>query len=553
MRFSAFKRIQRILSNYWLVGYGDGVNFRISFEDFYNQFELSASTGGGTPVFFEGLQMPSVNNEGQPLKKGDWTLLTAGQTYTNIGGGDPLNPPTGRWSISIFNGTSWVLKDMGALPIQTGVDTINPLGEGLTKEKAVARYVDPLASILNGGEVLFGDADFSTYTTNNQQDYLFLQKAFPNTVQGKLTEVNVSFHKSGAYNVYVARPVAGKTGVFTMLHKTPKTATVGDNKIVFDINILPGDLIGIGQITGGALVKTKTGVNQLYLNTSPINSNTYNGTEVTFSGSGRIMALNFKVQVTGLKGKVDSMDIEVKKSMKEDKLTYKPSINLFDPSKLVNDRYVNSGGGITSPNDPTPEEDADDWKMLYIDISDIPAGTKINWDAFNLTKPGYIAFYDKTEYVSGSSINLVAGTEEAPSLVNFTNSRGSTLIPPDSKGMAINAKRSTDTDSVFERAMLNIGAELLPYQPFTGKAIEKYNGIPFAGSQVNNQFATDQNTRKTDDVIFHKVTVEELESNVLIANIPEWDEVSANTLVTDQAYKKPDGSGNFIIKAKGGV
>lgn len=118
MKFSAFKRIQKILYNYWIVGYNTDGNFKITFKDFIEGFSLDISTGGGTPIFFDGLNLPDVNNLGDPLAKGDWALLEPGKEYINIGGGSNVITPLGRWSIGVFNGSSWSLKDMGELPMQ---------------------------------------------------------------------------------------------------------------------------------------------------------------------------------------------------------------------------------------------------------------------------------------------------------------------------------------------------------------------------------------------------------------------------------------------------
>lgn len=117
LKFSGFKRIQRILATYWIVGHdSNGSNFQIKFSDFYKQLELSSSGTGGTPIFFDGLQLPNINNEGESLKKGDWAFLPGGKTFVNIAGGANITTPLDRFSIAQFDGVKWVLVDMGALP-----------------------------------------------------------------------------------------------------------------------------------------------------------------------------------------------------------------------------------------------------------------------------------------------------------------------------------------------------------------------------------------------------------------------------------------------------
>lgn len=63
----------------------DGKLFRIDLNRL--ALEIGISSMGGSPIQFEGNILPSLNNEGDPLKKGDWTMLTPGDIYTNIGGG----------------------------------------------------------------------------------------------------------------------------------------------------------------------------------------------------------------------------------------------------------------------------------------------------------------------------------------------------------------------------------------------------------------------------------------------------------------------------------
>lgn len=117
MKFSGFKRISKMLADFALVGYDPkGENTQIAFKDFYAQLELSSSVGGGTPIYFTGTQLPSQNEEGGALVAGNWTLLEVGKTYQNINSGASITTPLGRWSIARFNGSVWILYDLGELP-----------------------------------------------------------------------------------------------------------------------------------------------------------------------------------------------------------------------------------------------------------------------------------------------------------------------------------------------------------------------------------------------------------------------------------------------------
>lgn len=108
-----------------LIGYffgsrqGDLKNFRISAKKVADS--LGIVSLGGAPIYFEGNQLPSLNNTDEPVKKGDWVNLSASQTYLNVNGGDDIETPSDRWSIGSFDGSTWSLKDMGKLP-QTDVE-----------------------------------------------------------------------------------------------------------------------------------------------------------------------------------------------------------------------------------------------------------------------------------------------------------------------------------------------------------------------------------------------------------------------------------------------
>lgn len=68
-----------------------------------------------------------------------WTKLKQGVTYTQAGGSD-IVAIEGHDNEAQWDGVSWVLVDRGELPKAGGVDVLNPKGEDLPKEKAVANY-----------------------------------------------------------------------------------------------------------------------------------------------------------------------------------------------------------------------------------------------------------------------------------------------------------------------------------------------------------------------------------------------------------------------------
>lgn len=78
-----------------------------------------------------------------------WVRLAQNVTYTQAGG-SPLTGIDGHETVAEWNNEDgeWVLVDMGELPQVTGTDILNPTGESIPKEKAVADYVAPFNSVI---------------------------------------------------------------------------------------------------------------------------------------------------------------------------------------------------------------------------------------------------------------------------------------------------------------------------------------------------------------------------------------------------------------------
>lgn len=138
-KFSAFKKIAFLLGTDFLVGYRpNGDNVKVSFTDILKQLELDNEMASGQPIDFTGNQLPSVNtNTGQPLKIGDWTVLTEG-TYTNIGGGAPVVFDANTWGTGVFNGTSWEKRRVNVLP--NNAAKISEWAAGSYNKDAVVSY-----------------------------------------------------------------------------------------------------------------------------------------------------------------------------------------------------------------------------------------------------------------------------------------------------------------------------------------------------------------------------------------------------------------------------
>lgn len=91
--------------------------------DFY---DLPIATSSATVA----LPIPTVPNK--------FGFLANGKYSQPVGG--TLEYASTQWGLAHFDGTKWIKKFTLDLPVQPGVDVINPTGSGLTSEKAVAGY-----------------------------------------------------------------------------------------------------------------------------------------------------------------------------------------------------------------------------------------------------------------------------------------------------------------------------------------------------------------------------------------------------------------------------
>src|SRR5690606_5316430 len=236
-----------------------------------------------------------------------------------------------------------------------------------------------------------------------------------------------------------------------------------------------------------------------------------------------VMAINFQVAVGGIKGeveavneRVDNIGNEVVSAMKEPDLTIEKSKNMFDPSKIVIGKYVSNTGSVASNPD---------FESILINVEDIPDGEDITYSGIDTAMPGqpsYFAFYTTDDPNTFGISTLIAGSNGS-----FTSNPTTVQKPAGAVGMALNIKRSGQTSAVYANAVINLGDAPIPYEPYAGEVITKYKDYRFAGGGGGEAY--DQSLNTTDDVTFNSVTAETLESNVLIANIPVWDEASANT------------------------
>lgn len=427
-------------------------------------------------------------------------------TYTFAGQSD-IVAPEGRLSQLLWDGSSWSLVDMGELPVQPADGIVALNDTGATSGDTVYKALAPLSAIIEGGNFPIGDTDFSSYTTNNTQEYIFIQRMHPVLQDGVVDVVRANLHRGGDINLFVVRPT-GVAQQFQMVHKILiEGATVGDNIFNVNFTVLKDDQIAIGQLPGGGLITTKTQANGLWLATNP----DYNiGQSVTMSNSNRSIALSYELNIQGfddkinqVDAKVDDLQVEVSGAMKEYDLTIEPSINMFNPEKIVSGKYVSNSGSVASNAS---------FACILINVENIADGEDITINGFNtasVATPAYWAFYTTDNPATFGLPNLIEGSNAM-----FTSNPQTFQKPAGAVGLAINILRTNQTASVYANATINLGTTPISYQPFTGDTITKYKDYNFAGGGGGESY--DQSLNTTDNVEFNSVI-----THALLAELPE--------------------------------
>lgn len=150
---------------------GDGINTFPSLNYMFDSIQQNVGY-----IAIESNALPT------PLDDVAWGMVTGG-TYT-FGGSDVFTVPDGHWGIANYSSGAWSLVDMGELPEVQGVDNINPEGESIPKEKAVAKYA-PSKQEVGILSIPQGENIIKKYTEGDKQDTsLFDINVFYNKADG---------------------------------------------------------------------------------------------------------------------------------------------------------------------------------------------------------------------------------------------------------------------------------------------------------------------------------------------------------------------------------
>ena len=187
--------------------------------------------------------------------------------------------------------------------------------------------------------------------------------------------------------------------------------------------------------------------------------------------------------------------IYVSDVISDDDLTLEPSINLADPSLVVNDFYVNSSGGITA---------GVGWKHIKIPVT---PDVHYSFGNFVIDSAGYYTFQTS----AGAAIAGSNGSYQTGTLPR-------TVIAPATAGyLLFDIARPSNTPDQHAQMMCNTGDTLLPYEDPTAKITKIKNyGIAGTGGGDLPENAVEQG----GDAVLGDLTVDNLTTGALIANLP---------------------------------
>lgn len=441
-----------------------------------------------------------------PDGTGSKVAFVGSGTYTQSGGPD-IVVPSGNMGILSWDGNEWSLSQSVDMPEQTADGVIENGNNKATSGDTVYRAIAPLTALIEGGSYTIGDTDFSSYNTNNTQEYTFFQRLYPVVQAGNVVLIRVNLHRAGDIALYTVKPT-GALQTFEYTAKVVVTGVVGYNEFVVNLPIEKDGLVGVGQLMGGGLLTTKTVTEGLWLDGNPDRSI---GSPVTMSNSNRAAAIGFDFEINGLEDQISEIDIkadniqsEVNTAIKVYDLTIEPATNMFDTTNIVNDRYVSNTGSI---------QNVAGWQFILINVSGVADGADITLNGIEPSMPYYAAFYTTDDPNIVDLTNMIAGSN-----VTFNGNPNTIQKPAGAVGLGITIKRPANTSAAYEFATINLGATPIPYEPGSSGNVVKILDYNIEGSGGE---AYDQSLNTTDNVQFNSVTVVSFETDVLVAELPE--------------------------------
>ena len=415
------------------------------------------------------------------------TAEVASGKYYDFGSGPQLADADKRWK-AYWSGSSWSLKDMGALPTP---DTSQLVAKSELKSNSLIQptstYIKQNTAIAsNGNTVVGGSANTAVSIVD-----------FP--LQANKTYTFGGFLASNA-KTWALVNASGVVGSYGNLATLPKTITTDSTYIYLRVYLKQPDGTETGDNWSATLMLNEGST----LLTKSVNKIGTSEIEAKGLANGNTVP----DPVTD-KNAVNKSYLESNTVLKNG-LGLERSLNIADPSSIISGKYIDNAGGIGT---------VAGWKMIAIDVTGIPDGANITFGRFTIHEGGHSAFYN------GNTLVLYNG--------QFTNGLlpRTVVKPAGATILYVDISRPTGTNE-FSQVTVNVGNTLIDYKPYA--TVVSIDGKPLSGSGGSgtggNPF--NQNLNKEDTVQFAKVQAGQIDTSVLVLNLP----TSPSGLITGRAW-----------------
>lgn len=323
-------------------------------------------------------------------------------------GGNTFEAPSGKDWYLLDNGTSWSLKDMGALPVNEAKDSFNPEGTEIANERSTANYIN--YEVLNS--VVVEDIKSNEILLPaSSQTYAVMMNDVPSPATGVINKMEIRSIDAGIAKFQVIKkmtnnypnPITGNKEQFLGGEKFTVNVVSGTQEYqIPNIPINEGEYVAwINENTSEAVRPAFTGVSTSFpTGRWRADVNGYVDTQRNFTYTANAgLGLNFTVHVEQVtenyisSNTFDAFKQEVLQEVKINKITATRNANNYnsirDLVKSITDATQYNQYEITVPNGEWFEYDLQMKK--YIKLFGQERDKTILYCDGNNTDPKYVA------------------------------------------------------------------------------------------------------------------------------------------------------------------
>lgn len=464
------------------------------------------------------------------------TAEVASGKYYNFGSGAVLATADRRWK-AYWNGSSWSLKDMGALPTTdlTGYISEPDLGKvSIGKNEFNPSLIQDGKKIVSGGGIVSEAGCKSVIGQHVVGGQLYTISGIPVDALKYLVFRNASgaVLASQQFNA-IPKVVIATAGAVTVDY-TIKLSTDASDSVFSTLMFEKGN-------TASAYEPYKEAITSI--NNSPIETSRLAKENVTpdpLTDKNAVNLSHFN------KNALKNSDIEIE-------FTSNLARQILGET-VIPDKYIMDNGGIN--------QSGTGWKMyaFYPLKNGLVAGDQFVVGRFTISGGGYAAWYN------GATLLANEGAIVTPHV--YTVPLGAT----ENTVLYIDISRPTGAN--YASLTINKGAVLQPYEepkayitkiktfsiegsgvtPVSSFAdlidVPAYAGNANKALKINdteNGLAVFEPVEQNTDVAFDTVTA----NAVVVENVPVWDETGTSPVTIGQEYLKADGTGHYFRKVRG--